>query len=490
MRRRRTIYFNDARHYYLFVYDPPMRMEDAWVPVDEVAGTAVDTFSYGVSRGDGLFYPTKVGLEWGSDRKPFQSAYEWRCWENMQSLIARGLDPLQVLVDRAHEKGMDFFASLRLGGYGGMNPDHNVANGGRGFVHTEMRDHIHALVEELATRYDVEGVELDFAAAPGGSAHCLNLDEAAEQASVLTNFVRDSAAAIRGRPGDPGLVGARVYPTLALNQRAGLDVGTWLSEGLPDFVVPMAYSCFVLDAQMPIDWIVEACHQHDVSVYGMLQPYFGDGRRNNTKVEHATPEMMRAAASNFWQAGVDGMYTWFMPRPLEDAQRRILTDIGDPDLAKEGNKHYFLRQRPENKDSFVYDAELPVVIPGPDSGKTYEIAFTTSDDPRNERISRMVLKINVSDLVTQDRFETNLNGVSLESEPCRRTARTYDAYTGVWLEFDLNQVRPRRGANTLQFSLRERPDGFGGGISIDDVELIVEYDVFPGRATVEGGRSG
>ena len=35
----------------------------------------------------------------------------------MQSLIARGLDPLQVLVDRAHDKGMDFIASLRLGAY-------------------------------------------------------------------------------------------------------------------------------------------------------------------------------------------------------------------------------------------------------------------------------------------------------------------------------------------------------------------------------------
>ena len=61
MRRHRTIYFNDARHYYLFVYDPPMRLEDAWVPVDEVAETSVDTFSYGVSRADGLFYPSKVG---------------------------------------------------------------------------------------------------------------------------------------------------------------------------------------------------------------------------------------------------------------------------------------------------------------------------------------------------------------------------------------------------------------------------------------------
>ena len=55
MRKHRTIYFNDARHYYLFVFEPPMRLKDAWVPIDEVAGTAVDTFSYGVSRGDGLF---------------------------------------------------------------------------------------------------------------------------------------------------------------------------------------------------------------------------------------------------------------------------------------------------------------------------------------------------------------------------------------------------------------------------------------------------
>ena len=39
MRQQRTIYFNDARHYYLFAFEPPMALEDAWVPIDEVAGT-------------------------------------------------------------------------------------------------------------------------------------------------------------------------------------------------------------------------------------------------------------------------------------------------------------------------------------------------------------------------------------------------------------------------------------------------------------------
>ena len=74
MRQQRTIYFNDARHYYLFVFEPPMELEDAWGPVDEVAGTSVDTFAYGVARGDGLFYPSKVGKRFGYDLKA------WRVW--------------------------------------------------------------------------------------------------------------------------------------------------------------------------------------------------------------------------------------------------------------------------------------------------------------------------------------------------------------------------------------------------------------------------
>ncbi len=477
MRQRRTIYFNDARHYYLFVYDPPMRMEDAWSPIDEVAGTSVDTFSYGVSRADGLFYPSKVGLQWGSDRMPFQNAYEWRCWENMQSLTARGLDPLQVLIDRAHEKNMDFIASLRLGEYGGMDPDHSVGNGGRGFVHSEVRDHQRSVVEELATAYNTEAVELDFSAAPGGCAHCLNPDEAPAQASVLTDFVRDCATAVRGRSGDAGLLGARVYPSPDLNQRAGLDVDTWLNEGLVDFLIPSSYSCFFLDSQMPIDWIVEAAHRQDTSVYGILQPYYLDGSRINTNIEHMSTEKMRAAAANFWQADVDGLCTWFMDWPLEQVQRQILTELGDPDLTREVTKHYFLRQRAENPARFVYDAELPVAIKA-DADKTHEISFTICDDPANERIGRIRLKINVADLVPADVFDVRLNGVCLASEPCRRYPRWHDAYIGTWLEFELNTVRPVRGTNTLQFALRERPASLEGEISIDDVELIVEYDLY------------
>ena len=99
-------------------------------------------------------------MRFGADIQPFDQAAYWRVWNNMQSLMDRGLDPLTVLIDRAHEKGMDFFASVRLGCYGGMDPALNTKTGGRGYVNKEVRDHVYAVLEELATDYATDGLEL------------------------------------------------------------------------------------------------------------------------------------------------------------------------------------------------------------------------------------------------------------------------------------------------------------------------------------------
>ena len=49
--QERLIYFNDARHFHLFVHEPgDMNAVLAAAPVDEIAGCGVTTFSYGVSR--------------------------------------------------------------------------------------------------------------------------------------------------------------------------------------------------------------------------------------------------------------------------------------------------------------------------------------------------------------------------------------------------------------------------------------------------------
>ena len=53
----------------------------------------------------------------------------WRSWYNLQSLIDRGLDPLQVLVDRAHQKNIDFVVSMRMGG-GPRQPQYRIGVAG------------------------------------------------------------------------------------------------------------------------------------------------------------------------------------------------------------------------------------------------------------------------------------------------------------------------------------------------------------------------
>ena len=482
MRKSRTIYFNDARHYYLFVFEPPMKLVDAWQPVDEVAGTAVDTFIYGVERGDGLFYPSRVGMRFGQDQRPFTFGGYWRVWHGMQSLIDRGLDPLTVLIDRAHQKGMEFFASLRMSAYGGMNPNFRVPEGGRGMAHPEVRDHQFDILKELATEYDVEGVELDFAAAPGGMPMILRKEDAPEFTPVLTDYVAKISEMVRGRPGGAGQIGARVYPTESMNLAQGLDVRTWLKQGLVDFLVPMFYADFMLDPDMPFEWLVEAAHERNVPVYGMLMPHIATKETGSPITVHATSQNIRAAAANYWQRGVDGLYTWFMPWPLGDAQRQTLSELGDPELIEQRDKHYVLHRRSEQAAKMGYDAHLPIEVPAADPAKRYMIPFSIADVVvgSKDRIRSVQIRIKIDNLVSADRLTVLLNGSSLDRESCQRDFSNRNApYVGQWLQFQLEEIRPRKGENVLAISLDRRPAGLEGGVTIQNVEVLVEYGAYP-----------
>ena len=477
MRQQRTIYFNDARHYYLFVFEPPMKLEDAWVPVDEVAGTSVDTFAYGVARGDGLFYPSKVGKRFGYDMEEFQQAAYWRVWHNMQSLIDRGLDPLKVLIDRAHEKGMDFFASLRLSAHEGMNPAHRIENGGGNMAHPEVREHHYRVLEELVSNYPIEGVELDFAT-PGGGL-IMPTEKGPELLSAMTDYVGRIAAMVRQHPGKQ--IGVRVLPTEALNRAQGLDVRAWLQQNQVDFVVPMRYGYQILDPDMPIDWLIEAAHQADTSVYPSLQPYEDHKQTGAPEREWATPEQMRAAVANFWERGADGFYAWFLRWPLGAAQRRILSELGDPALVREGDKHYCLARNVNDAENFHYRTSLPLEIAASASDTRHPIPFYLADDTSAvERIRRIRLKLRIYDLVSADRLEIYLNGASLEDQSCQRDYYSHiNAYSGQWLEFHLRpEVWPRQGANLLEVVLGERAERLVSPLRIEKVEILVEYGAY------------
>jgi hypothetical protein len=182
----------------------------------------------------GLFYPSKVGHRWPNGtvedtQHPYGMAAYYRLASNLDSLAERGLDPLQLLIDASHEHSMEFVASLRVPAYLGPDVDTVQLDPARGVMtDVRVRDVQLAILTELATDYNTDGVELDLSCGPGGSAPVLRPEEAAEYAPILTEWVRSVAKVVHGRSGGRGLVGVRVYPTLAMNAALGLEVQRWI----------------------------------------------------------------------------------------------------------------------------------------------------------------------------------------------------------------------------------------------------------------------
>ena len=181
---------------------------------------------------------------------------------------------------------------------------------------------------------------------------------------------------------------------------------------------------------------MEAAAGTDCSVYGFLQAYI-----NQAEALHPTSEQMRAAASNFWAKGVDGLYSYFAHFPHGDAERRWMSEIGDPELMAEKTKIYHLAERTEAIEGSPYDRPLPLEVPR--SGATATLPFFVSDDvgaggAAADRVRQVVLSLVVSNLMAADVLDVALNGATLASEPLARDyANTNAPYTGQRLTFTL-----------------------------------------------------
>ena len=98
------------------------------------------------------------------------------------------------------------------------------------------------------------------------------------------------------------------------------------------------------------------------------------------------------------------------------------------------------------------------------------------------RIRQVRLQLQVNNLVSADRLTVLLNGQSLAGETCLRDFSWHVApYQGQMLEFRLSGVLPRKGRNVLEISLDERPALMAGGVSIEHMEVYVEYGSYPSK---------
>lgn len=486
MTERRLLYYNDARHSYIYYYDPPFRLEDAWKPVDEIVGTGVDTLVYGFGAGPTMFHNTKVGERWGDHLEKFPIVAGWRAYENIKSLNERGLDPLNVLIDRAHEKGIEFFGSLRQSHSADPTDREDEMNWmfawqfridhpewclqGRGkyafdWTHPEVRAERFALIEETVNEYDVDGFEVDWAFWP----HFFEDDEAEEKAHILTEYmaqVRATVDAASAKKGKKITLGARVLPTLEGNRAAGMDVTAWIEQGSLDFVVPTVYQDRQIDSDFPIEWIIDLAAANDCKVYASLQDQVG----SDSKV-HANLDQYRAGAASHWAKGADGIYLPWFKWPHEAEERDLLGKIRDPKLLARGSKHYVVRREHEISAGQLYNAHLPAKIEVGEDASPTVVGLYIADDFAVR--TRSTLRLTIYDHTIHDNALVTLNGVELSLADAWRTTR---GFTHVVLEFALKPGALRTGANEVSVSVRSRPANLGTELPrLDGVEVFVEY---------------
>jgi hypothetical protein len=479
--------------------------------VDPYKGTPSRRFS------DYYLHNTNVGPRWGDDVDRFHSAGAWRIYENAREIMEAGTDPPAVVIDHGHRHGLDVFLSMRVNDiHDGWledgdplispmkrnhpdwllgvadNPEESSRFRGLSrfaydFGVKEVRDYRLALAREAIENYDVDGFDWDFCRFP----RFFRPGTARENAPLMTEMMRSIRRALdekSAKAGRPLQLSVRVPPTFELALGSGLDVRTWIDEGLIDILIAGVVHTSL--HRVPVEEFVDAAQGTGVQVVAQNLGLFWFGRPYSASILFGEPnvfstEMCRASAATYWQAGVDGLYLWnnhMIPfnRDIE-YNRRQWKEIADPDLLAGLDKHYLVDSPPDWR-SFAAELDAPPVPQGPlpvelaEPGESASFRIDVVDDVRsaagNGSLLDATLRLMIVHLTGLDEITIRLNGETLD----RNTACTRLLYNECWLDFDVSaDPALRRGWNDVEIEIVSRNPYIEAPLGIQSIEAIVRH---------------
>ncbi len=423
--RRRVLYNMDGTD--LFFYHDTISPAELCSRVDEVADAGVTTYLFSPNPGQNMGYPSTVCAMFrysppDSTNGPVRMSRSDSIWSriggNFAHLVKLGYDPTGVIVDRARLRGLESFLTFR------MNELHDVdvpgspllsqfwknhpqdrVGGYEGwgamalnYAVPEVRDYYFSLLSEVCTRYDVDGLEMDFMRFPYYfPADALKMKE---YAGVMTAFIRrvrvmtEARARERGRP---LMLTARVPSTPKGCDYVGLDPAAWAREHLIDFLTVGPFLSTEVD--IPVREFKAACP--GIPVYTSIEYTLGD--------RPMTREITRAAAATLYAAGADGIYSFnhFCQRESGPEDLGVFADISRPEALRRKTKLYVAGAARYPVPNVSMKSQLPLMI-GPD--RPGELVLQTAEAllPR-----AATLRIESDSTISAERLRLTLNGKTL-----------------------------------------------------------------------------
>ncbi|MDA1349158.1 MAG: hypothetical protein O3A47_09915 [Chloroflexi bacterium] len=515
--------FNSDGDIHIRSKQPWINANEFYRGLNELAGTPVDVYSYSINGGGDVYrHQSDVAPILGADMTdeeiegmvdashPGNNALGRVDVENTQMLLKLGMDPMVLLPKRAHELGMRFWASLRMndshddfpggafwhGSFKKAHPELLIGSpypGEKGgmlendftwafnYAREEVRERQLAIIEETLSKYDVDGLELDFLR--GG--FYFRLGEAQLGMPLMTDFVRKVRALVSDiarRRCQSLTLAIRVDQTFELCEAKGLDARTWIKEELGDLFIPMSGGR--LDMNADVRGFVEAVVGTSCKIAGGLVgsamgyghvPHFDTGIYRS-----ATIEMLRAAAMSYYSQGASCIYTFNYDcqrfrgteNPYTDDELRALREVGDPALIARKNKRYAVTvdNRPEYSGEMESTwLQLPAALCAPGDQRTF--TFYVGDDlaaaQRDGALKEVRLRLSIDGFSAPgDMVAVRLNRQELQGEESSWRPRAL-MYPGAPV---------KQGLNELVISLVKRREGAQTPLLIVGIEALIHYD--------------
>ena len=289
---------------------------------------------------DPVWYDSRVASP--VDRH-WRSQYNSERADCVEALRAAGTDQLRLTIEMCRKRSIPFVASYRMNSEDHYDKQLDLYD--FGIAHKDWRipgancldpaipqvyEHRMAIFREVATEYDIDGIEFDFRRT------LRMVSDPAKNHVVLTRMVRETRRMLDQIAKEKGrgrlLLGVRVGPSLDTPaqeakypgmggagsnpscRELGLDVRTWIDEELVDYVCPTLF--WPRWPGLPhIREFVDLAKGKDVGIYPTLWPIPGWIKEGPIEAEH-TEKLLRyknefcRLALQIYEDGADGVSTF------------------------------------------------------------------------------------------------------------------------------------------------------------------------------------
>ena len=514
----RVFMFDDGRHAAsLYQMEPPLKPEDLTFNVDQLVESGADTLVYFAGlEGGVVMYDSHVAPQWGDNVVKWTHSVWYRASRNIKQLIADGHDPLKLICDRSHEKGVWIIAANWAGFEGG---DRETSGGlGRksdfvyehpqfqvgeeddpraqyvapfrfSFLHPEVREQRFLVFQEMLSRYETDGVALDLV----DFVPLCRFDEVDKLAPVMTEWLRDLRAVAVKAERDQGRR-KRIYVHIPSHPDAwkvlGYDVPTWVSEKLVNGII-----CQPGQAEVPMDQdfdlsdAVKLTSETECRVLAAFRNHLGRQLK-----QYATPPMIWAAAANAYAQGADSFgiadACWLpngWPWTSEDYQTLRL--LGHPDMLATADKLYRARSQPRTGGELDWLPGVPPTLPKTlVEGEPVVARLRISDDLERwhalGRVESVRLRVRLTAIEPSlNEVRVELNGQPLPDSMLTLNDLAYRLIStggvgpyGCIYDYLLTpEYFPKPGHNTVSITLVKRDKNIVNPFEVFDVDCPIQY---------------